>query len=170
MTFRPKNIFLADDYNNFRTALRQVLEMRGHIVVIEAADGEEARRKIPLARDLGVEVAVLDCRMPNPEDGPEIAGMLNAEIPNLLVVSISDEWRGVWRDPNFDRERPHPKSPYGNYDVNGRGEYKGPDYYAKWVRGDLEKLAEQIGKLEFNILDERTLENLEMDFRSGRRK
>ena len=170
MAFRPKNIFLADDDNNFRPRLRAALEEKGHRIVIEAVNGEEARRSVQLASGLGVEVAVLDCHMPNPEDGPEIAGMLNAEIQNLLVVSVSDQWRGVWLDPNFDRENPHPKSPYGNYDINGRGEHKGPDYYANWAGWDLDKLSEQVGKLEFSIRDERTLEGLEMDFGSGRRK
>lgn len=170
MMFRPKNIFLADDDNNFRPKLRAVLEGKGHNVVIEAVNGKEARQSVQLARELGVEVAVLDCHMPNREDGPEIAGMLNAEIPNLLVVSVSDQWGGVWLDPNFNRECPHPKSPYGNYDINGREEYKGPDYYVNRVGWDLVQLSEQIGELEFNIRDVRTLEGLEMDFSSARRK
>lgn len=170
MTFRPKKIFLADDNNDFRSTLREALEGKGHNIVVEATNGEEARRSVQLAHELGVEVAVLDCHMPNPKDGPEIAGELNALIPRLLVVSVSDQWKGVWLDPNFDREHPHPNSPYGDYDINGRGKYRNPDYYVNWAKWDLKKLAEQIGELEFNIRDERMLEGLEMDFGSGRRK
>lgn len=170
MPFRPKRIFLADDDDRFRPQIKAALEAAGHQVVIEARNGQEARARIKDAKELGVEVAVLDCRMPNIEDGPEIAGALNQFIPELLVVSISDQWRGVWIDPNYDRGNPHPNSPFGQEDINGRQEDRDPDFYAKWVGFRVDEIAQKIGEMEFNIRDERSLEILESDWNVGKER
>lgn len=160
MTFRTKTIFLADDDPKQRNKVRTALEAQGHHVVLEAKNGDEARSFIAHAQELGVDVAVLDCKMPKETDGPEIAGMLNDEIPNLLVVSISTFWQGSWKDPNFRPDQPFSKQ-FESYDENGRFEFRGPDFYAEQTDWDLNQLALVIGEMEFSVRNEKMLSVLE---------
>ena len=57
----PLRILLADDHLIFRQSLKGLLEREGFQIIGEAADGQEAVRRV---RDLSPDVAVLDLAMP----------------------------------------------------------------------------------------------------------
>ena len=57
----PFRILLADDHLIFRQSLKGLLEREGFQIIGEAADGQEAVRRV---RDLSPDVAVLDLTMP----------------------------------------------------------------------------------------------------------
>ncbi|PYO02126.1 MAG: DNA-binding response regulator [Candidatus Rokuibacteriota bacterium] len=57
----PFRILLADDHLIFRQSLKGLLEREGFQIIGEAADGQEAVRRV---RDLSPDVAVLDLAMP----------------------------------------------------------------------------------------------------------
>jgi CheY-like chemotaxis protein len=160
MTFVPKNIFLADDNDKQRSEIKKALEAKGHRVVLEAANGKAALELASKARELGIDIAVLDCYMPDKDDGVNVAGALNAEIPSLLVVSASSMWIGTWKDPNFDETKPYNQDFY-SYDINGRSELKGPDFYVDQVGWNFDLLAERLGEMTFSLRDERRIQSLE---------
>lgn len=57
----PRLILLADDHSAFRQNARILLERKGFVVIVEAADGLEAVR---LAQQTQPEVALVDLNMP----------------------------------------------------------------------------------------------------------
>ena len=98
---RSAKIFLAEDELGGRAWEKEVLEKAGHTVVIEAATLPEALGKVELAKELGVNVAVLDGSLSprSPTDGPQIAEALRKAIPGIKIVSFSA--RPVnWGDAN----------------------------------------------------------------------
>ncbi|KKR71133.1 MAG: hypothetical protein UU12_C0007G0004 [Candidatus Woesebacteria bacterium GW2011_GWA2_40_7b] len=159
MNFRPKRIFLAEDDEKEREKFKKALQEAGHTVVIEAESREKALSLMDEALAKEVEVAVLDGYMPDKGDGQKVAAELNKILPNLIVVSVSSMFLGVWKDPNFDETKPyHPD--LKNYDTNGRHEFRGPDFTADQVDWDLEKLAQWIGETEFSLPIESELKKL----------
>src|SRR3989304_275773 len=171
MPFTPKRIFLAEDDNDFREKVKRALVAAGHQVLVEADSGKRALILVQENAERGIQVAVLDCHMPGPDDGKTVARVLNERIPHLVVASISSLWSGVWKDPNFNKENPyHPDLP--SYDINGREEYTEPDLYLEWVNGNLRKFADLIGTTEFSLRREKELGELPgfVEFVQGNRR
>src|SRR5262249_26612689 len=83
MTEVKIEILLADDHDDLRLVLRELLESRtGWRVCGEAANGEEAVR---LAARLQPEIAVLDAQVPE-LNGLEAARQIKRSNPNIHVV------------------------------------------------------------------------------------
>ncbi|HKE98295.1 MAG TPA: response regulator transcription factor [Actinomycetes bacterium] len=61
MTLPSPRVLLVDDQSGMRTALRNLLQDEGIMVVGEAADGEEG---VARARALSPDVVLMDLRMP----------------------------------------------------------------------------------------------------------
>jgi two-component system, NarL family, invasion response regulator UvrY len=71
-------VLLADDHGIVRAGLRRLVEESGDMeVVAEAADGDEAIRKIRADRP---DVAVIDLSMPR-IDGLEVINRIHPEFP-----------------------------------------------------------------------------------------
>lgn len=79
------NLVIADDHTLFRQSLRGLLESRGHQVVGEAGDGEEA---VELTRRLNPDVLLLDLNMPK-EGGLEAIRELLGEKPDRRIVVLT---------------------------------------------------------------------------------
>ena len=80
---------IADDSPEFRAAARELLELRGHVVVAEVASSEAA---LAAAKEARPEAAVIDVRLGS-GSGLVLSRALVAAQPQLAVVlvSVSDE-------------------------------------------------------------------------------
>lgn len=80
-------ILIADDESIIRLDLKNLLESMGHQVVAEASDGKTA---FELARQGGIDLAILDIKMPV-MDGLDAAKMITDEkiCPVLLLTAYS---------------------------------------------------------------------------------
>lgn len=89
-------VLLADDHKIVREGLRRIIEESGDMeVVAEAADGNEAIRKV---MDVSPDVAVVDISMPG-MDGLEVVSRLNDYAPDIpvLILTMHDEDQYVVR-------------------------------------------------------------------------
>ena len=77
-------ILVADDNEQIRNLLREILQMDGH-QVFEARDGQDALRMIPSIRPT---LAIVDMIMPN-QDGTEVIQTLRREHKEIKVIAIS---------------------------------------------------------------------------------
>jgi response regulator NasT len=82
-------ILVADDESIIRLDLKKILEGMGHKVVAEASDGRAA---IDLARKTGLDLAILDIKMPE-MDGLDAAKVITDEkvCPVLLLTAYSQQ-------------------------------------------------------------------------------
>lgn len=79
-------ILVAEDDEDFLTALAAVLEADGRFAVTgRARNGREA---VELALELDVDAIVMDIEMPE-LDGVEATRQLHAELPDVPIVAIS---------------------------------------------------------------------------------
>jgi DNA-binding NarL/FixJ family response regulator len=79
-------VLLADDHGLVREGIRHVLgESEGFLVVAEAARGDEV---LPLAKEHGPDVVVLDITMPK-QSGLQVAAALREEIPGVKILILS---------------------------------------------------------------------------------
>ncbi len=78
-------ILVAEDDDDFRTAVAMLLTADGRFAVTGARDGQEC---IELARKLDVDAVVIDIEMPL-LDGVETTRLLLDEEPSLPIVAIS---------------------------------------------------------------------------------
>lgn len=85
----PLRILVVDDHAFFRRGLREMLNEEQDIeVVAEAADGEEAIRRVRLLWPHGVDVVLMDVDMPK-MDGITATRRIVAEYPGLPVVILT---------------------------------------------------------------------------------
>jgi response regulator NasT len=80
-------ILLAEDDDNARSLVAELLASLGHIVVAEASNGREA---IELARDVVPDVVLLDVHMPD-GSGIEAAESITQALPGVAVVLFSGD-------------------------------------------------------------------------------
>ncbi|MCJ8499140.1 response regulator [Desulfatitalea alkaliphila] len=79
-------VLLADDHSIVRAGLRRLVEESGDMTVVaEAADGDEAIRRI---RELEPDVAVIDLSMPR-IDGLEVIHRIHPELPRLPILVLT---------------------------------------------------------------------------------
>lgn len=78
-------LLIADDHALFRDSLSALVEARGHEVVGEAKDGEEA---VELTRRLEPDIVLMDLNMPN-KGGLEATRELLERQPGLRVVILT---------------------------------------------------------------------------------
>jgi two-component system, NarL family, invasion response regulator UvrY len=79
-------VLLADDHGIVRAGLRRLVEESGDMAVVaEAADGDEAIRKIRADRP---DVAVIDLSMPR-IDGLEVIRRIHPEFPHLPILVLT---------------------------------------------------------------------------------
>ncbi|HET9455402.1 MAG TPA: ANTAR domain-containing protein [Gemmatimonadaceae bacterium] len=83
----PIRILLAEDDDNARSLVADLLASLGHIVVAEASNGREA---IELARDVVPDVVLLDVHMPD-GSGIEAAESITQALPGVAVVLFSGD-------------------------------------------------------------------------------
>jgi two-component system, cell cycle sensor histidine kinase and response regulator CckA len=81
-----ETILLAEDYNEVRLLLKEVLENSGYRVV-DAIDGEEAIQKFIEAKDT-IALAVLDVMMPR-KNGKEVFDVIRVINPDIKVLFAS---------------------------------------------------------------------------------
>ncbi|MGE0723492.1 MAG: response regulator [Alphaproteobacteria bacterium] len=80
-------VLVVDDHVLIREALRGVLrELKGDVVVVEAADARQAMTQIAANPD--VKLVVLDLALPD-RDGLEMLGDLSVRYPTVAVVVLS---------------------------------------------------------------------------------
>lgn len=77
-------VMLVDDDPNSLDTRRMILGRAGHTVFL-ATSAEGARQ---LARMMAMEVAVLDVRLPKPEDGLSLIRDLREEHPRLKMIAL----------------------------------------------------------------------------------
>ncbi len=78
-------IVIADDHSLFRESLRTLLEARGHEVVGEASNGEEA---VERSKEKKPDVVLMDLAMPV-LDGLSAIKVMAAEQPEVKVVALT---------------------------------------------------------------------------------
>jgi len=90
MSPEAAKVFIAEDDPKWMEYQKNAMSRGGHKVVIEVSDVEEGITAIPVAKELGVNVALVDGRIPaDPTDGTRLAKALYQAIPNIKVVDIS---------------------------------------------------------------------------------
>jgi response regulator NasT len=82
-------ILIADDESIIRLDLKNILEGMGHKVIAEASDGSTA---VDIARRNGLDLAILDIKMPE-MDGLDAAKIITEEkiCPVLLLTAYSQQ-------------------------------------------------------------------------------
>jgi DNA-binding NarL/FixJ family response regulator len=78
-------ILIADDHSLFRESLRTLLEARGHEVIAEAANGQEA---VLRSKEKKPDLILMDLAMPV-LDGLSAIKILAAEQPEVKVVALT---------------------------------------------------------------------------------
>jgi DNA-binding NarL/FixJ family response regulator len=79
-------IFIADDHPIFRHGLRQIIERKPQLVIVdEAEDGETAWQKLSATK---VDVAILDVDMPG-RDGFEVARAIHEARLSIAIVFLT---------------------------------------------------------------------------------
>lgn len=88
-------IFLIDDDARIRRFMRISLREEGHEISLEAATRKEAIEKIATAKELGVDIAIVDGSMGTSayigEDGKEVSSAIKANAPEITVISFSGQ-------------------------------------------------------------------------------
>lgn len=101
MTESPTNtirVLLAEDDDNARTLLVDLLNTLGHVVVAEVATGREAYER---AHEVAPDVVLLDVHMPD-GSGIEAAEKITRDTPGVAVVLFSGDQSLVLSDRDVE--------------------------------------------------------------------
>lgn len=82
----PPRVFLCDDNQGLRAAIRELLTDAGIVVVGEAADGIDALTRIPPVASRVPLVVLMDLRMPGPMNGIEATRLLVDRCVDVRVI------------------------------------------------------------------------------------
>ena len=85
---RKTKVLVIDDEENIRKSLRMILEYEGY-TLLEAGDGEEGLAK--LDESVGVEIVLLDIKMPGGKDGLEVLKEIKRKPYSPEVIMISGQ-------------------------------------------------------------------------------
>lgn len=91
----PIRVALVEDNDVFRDALELLLGLRPEIDVVVAVP--DAQRVVEVCRDLRVEVAVMDYRLPG-LDGVQATTAILAACPNTAVIALTASANASERD------------------------------------------------------------------------
>ena len=96
-------VFVADDEKVIREFIRSALALEGtHHVAVTASTFQEAIAMIPMAKEQGCSVAIVDGSISSDNDGEDIAGVLRQMIENIRIVSLSGTLRR-WGHVNLQK-------------------------------------------------------------------
>jgi CheY-like chemotaxis protein len=96
-------VVVVDDQADFREAARELLEKRGHVVVAEAANGDEALAAIARTDP---EVVLMDVRLGD-ESGLDVTRVLTSRWPELPVLLMSVDSSASSADVRVSGARAH---------------------------------------------------------------
>jgi DNA-binding NtrC family response regulator len=94
--------FYANDRPEEIDWLKRCLDRHKHTIPVFATSVREVKDRIPEIKDKGIKAAIIDCRMPLPEDGLETAKMLKAEVPGIRIIVLTGSPRLVTDDWGAD--------------------------------------------------------------------
>ncbi len=87
---KEAKVFVAEDEEKWHENYRIGLDEEGHKIFVNVYDLKEGLSSIPEAKKLGINVALIDGRLPyDAEDGNKLAGALREAIPEIKIVDIS---------------------------------------------------------------------------------
>ena len=85
-------VFLIEDDKALTGVEERFIQEEGHKIVLIASSRQEALDKINQAKELGVNVAVVDGNLgTGPNDGPEVARALREVIVGIKIISFSGD-------------------------------------------------------------------------------
>lgn len=114
MSPKEAKIFLVEDDSKWQHYNRMAVEGAGHHIVVEVSDVNEGLKAVPQAKELGVNIALLDGKIPYfSDDGAKLAAALRAAIPGIKVVDVS-----AFGDAVKDAEAKMPKL---KFSIDGLG-------------------------------------------------
>ena len=90
----PIRVMVVDDTAHVRRMLRNMLDLDGFDVVVEAASGAEAVAKVD---EVAIDVAVIDYKMPD-LDGLATAAIIREGHPDLVMILYT-----AFVDPELER-------------------------------------------------------------------
>ncbi|MGI8757991.1 MAG: response regulator transcription factor [Acidimicrobiales bacterium] len=90
----PIRVMVVDDTDHVRRMLRNMLDLDGFDVVVEAGSGAEAVEQV---EQVAVDVAVIDYKMPN-LDGLATAALIREKHPDLVMILYT-----AFVDPELER-------------------------------------------------------------------
>lgn len=100
-------ILLVDDRKDLRKLIKLNLEDLGQTVALEAGSLADGLASVAKAKEIGVNVAILDGSLDyrgDTEDGHKIAEALRAAIPKITIISFSLSPQPItWGDYNIDK-------------------------------------------------------------------
>ena len=100
-------IFLAEDNAWWRKTIKELLEERGHIVVLEATSLSEGKEKADAAKQIGVDIAILNYSLGTDlSDGIEIAKILGRKAPDVKTIFWTVASDRGWGDAYVPKESP----------------------------------------------------------------
>lgn len=87
---RPFRLLITDDSNSFRATLREVLEERPYLELLEAESGEQA---VEVVREVRIDIVLLDMHMHimTGLDTLKVMKQLDAIRPCILITSDATE-------------------------------------------------------------------------------
>jgi len=89
---KKEKVFLIEDDKTLVGVERRFIQAEGHEVVLIASSCQEALDKISQAKDLDVNVAVIDGNLgTGPNDGPQVAQALKEAIAGIKIISFSGD-------------------------------------------------------------------------------
>lgn len=96
-----KAVLVVDDSEEVRILVKKLLG-RLELRILEASSKEELQNLIPLLKKLEKPpIVILDASFPNFGDGKEMAGVLRAKFPGVIIISHSGQEGHTWGDHNI---------------------------------------------------------------------
>lgn len=85
-------VFLVEDEKTLVAVEKRFIQEEGHEIVLVASSRQEAMDKLNQAKELAVNVAVIDGNLgTGPSDGPEVAKALRESIAGIKIISFSGD-------------------------------------------------------------------------------
>lgn len=98
MSPEKAKVFIAEDDNYWQESFRTEMVRGGHEVVLEVDNIQDGLAAVTKAKELGVDVALVDGCIPmDREDGTILARTLREAIPGIKVVDVSTFGNAVGR-------------------------------------------------------------------------
>lgn len=90
MSPKEAKVFIAEDDPDWMKCDKEAVTRAKHQVIIAVNDVKKGLKAVPKAKELGVNVALIDGKIPfDSSDGPRLAAALREAIPEVKVVDVS---------------------------------------------------------------------------------